>query len=77
MHSGDLTREQIKVLYERIRPMADYLGHLQERMDATGFNPADRLYKEVAASRCAMELLFDDLHRLWVGPGYRGELGDA
>ncbi len=70
MDSRDLTAEQLKVLYERIRPMADYLAELQNRMDARDFSEADRLYKEVAATRATMQLLVDDLHRLWCGPGY-------
>jgi hypothetical protein len=70
MDSRDLTSKQLKVLYERIRPMADYLAELQSRMDAREFSPADRLYKEVDATRATTQLLVDDLHRLWCGPGY-------
>ena len=72
MHSGNLTQEQIKVLYERIRPMESYLFELEQRMEQREFSEADRLFQEVKAATLNLHLLCDHLHRLWCGPSYPG-----
>ena len=67
MHSGDLTREQAEKLHERLQPAFRYLADLQRRMDERGFSQSDRLYQEVQATRCTMQLLVDHLHRIRCG----------
>jgi hypothetical protein len=44
MNSGDLTGEHAEKLSERVGSMFGYLANLQQRMDARGFSPSDRLY---------------------------------
>jgi hypothetical protein len=73
MHSGDLTREQVERLHDRLRPMFSYLVDLQTRMEQRQFSRADRLYQEVAATRYAMQLFVAAVHRIRCGPSYRGE----
>jgi len=72
MHSGDVKREQVEQLHERLRPMLEYLAELQERLDKRQFSHADRLYWEVAAARYAMQILVEDVHRIRCGPSYPG-----
>lgn len=72
MHSGTVTREQAEKLYSRLRPMLSYLAELQERMETREFSRADRLYKEVVAARYTMQLLTEDVHRIYCGPSYPG-----
>ena len=71
MHSGDLSHDQLQKLYWQIRPICDYLNRLEDRMEQQGFSEADKLYREVLMARLAAEQVADELHRLWVGPGYR------
>ena len=73
MHSGDLTREQVEKLHERIAPMSTYLYQLQTQMDERDFSHADRLYWEVVSARYATQLLVDHLHRIRCGPSYGGK----
>jgi len=77
VHSGDLSRDQLKVLYERLRPMSDYLGRLQRRMEDQQFSEADRLYREVVAAHYTAQQLVEELHRLWCGPSYTAPVAQS
>jgi hypothetical protein len=72
MHSGQLTREQIKTLFERLHPTLDYVAKLEQRMIDRGFSDGDRLLQEVRASRLNLQMLCEHLHRMWCGPGFGG-----
>jgi hypothetical protein len=72
MNSSDLTSSQADEIYKRLRPASAYLAALERRMAERQFDGDDRLYLEVRAARCAMQLLCKDLHRIVCGPSYRG-----
>jgi hypothetical protein len=59
MDAGDLTREQLEQLKERVGSTQRYFGALQERIQQQRFPYDDAL-------RQAVNAVFDDLHSLWV-----------
>jgi hypothetical protein len=62
MTAEDLTCEQADPIGARIREAMDYVGSLRERMDATGWNPNDRLYHETHRAHVALPKLNVSLH---------------
>ena len=61
MTGDDLTREQVDKLGESLRPAANYLARLVQRMDQE-FPPDDPLLKHARDAYNAMLTLTQDLH---------------
>ena len=66
-----LTREQAKLVDNRLRPVLGYLNKMLERMNVVGFAPQDKLMRLVAEARDAMHGLCVELHYLSCGHGVR------
>ena len=62
MKADDLTREQARVLCERVNEMAIYLMRLRKRMYELKFPEDDPLYFLVGEARAAVHALWLDLH---------------
>lgn len=58
------TWEQLDSIRDRVRPMLGYFSRLENRMEAKGFTPDDRLFQRVLAAQ-------DDLHRVTIKLHYR------
>lgn len=73
MNSKDLNRRQIDTIKAKLDSTTGYLSRLKARMERTQFDPADKLYRDVAAAQEAMTALRMTLHYLGCDKGTAGE----
>jgi hypothetical protein len=64
-----LTRDQSKLVDNRLRPMLGYLNKMLDRMHTVGFLPDDKLLRLVVEARDAMHGLCVELHYASCGHG--------
>jgi len=57
MDSRDLSVRQLDALFDKLRPMAFYLGKLRQRMEAKRFPEGDELETLVREAETAMQRL--------------------
>lgn len=60
---------QLERMQRALQPSMNYLHRLRKRMDETGFNPDDRLYRNVSGAYDQMYAPIVELYYLIVGQG--------
>jgi hypothetical protein len=62
MDANQLTTEQARRIRESLAPSLGYLSRLCRRMEQTGFEPGDKLYRLAISGQDALQALCVELH---------------